>query len=155
MWTIESYVGIGPLRLGASRDEVERLLGPARKAGATFLGGLRERRSPSDPICTFTEGRLVEVEVSPSVPGVTIATIDVFGENPQIVLSKLHDLNGGALAGMGSVLFKTLGVNTSGFIDLKTLHWRSDPDERSLTVFAQGQFDFLLPDLSPWTIPSL
>ena len=155
MWTIEPYHGAGSLRFGSSQKEAERRLGPPASVKANFLGGLTERRGETDPILTFAEGQLSEIEFLPSIPGVRIGGIDIFGEDPFIVLSRLYTLAGSAYAGVGSVLFLPLGVNTTGFIDLKTLRWRSDPDERSLTVFRKGQFDFLLEDMSPWVIPSL
>lgn len=151
-WTIHPYEGMGPLRFGMSRTEVAAILGSAVSAKTTFTGSLTERRGEADPICTYVSDRLAEIEVGPATSGLRIGETDVFGDDPFQVLLALYKTNGGALAGLGSVLFLGLGINTTGFIDLKTLRYRAEPDERSLTLFQKGQFDSLLDDYAPWTI---
>jgi hypothetical protein len=151
-WTIVPLKGLGALQFDMSRRAVEGILGQPQKQKKSFTGSVREMRGVVFPILTYEEDRLVEIELRPEVPGVMFGTMDIFRSDPFQVLQELHLANNGALAGLGAVLFLNLGINTTGFVDLKTLRFRDTPDERSVTVSRKGQFDSLLENFSPWKI---
>jgi hypothetical protein len=146
-WTVLPKQGLDPMQFGMTRYACEDLLGPGRGM-KTFTGSWREIRGPRMPILTFVGDLLVEIEVLPQVQNVRFEGMDVFATDPTVVLREFYRSNKGALAGVGSVLFLELGINTTGFIDLKTLRFRNNPDERSITVFKSGQFDGLLENYS-------
>ena len=106
------------------------------------------------PVLTYSGGELVEICLHPGIAAVSIAGIDVFCDDPRRVLARLHALDGGAMAGVGAVLFPGLCLNTTGFVDLKDPERRPELGERSLTVFVPGRCDFVLPEMSAWQPPA-
>ena len=151
-WTVHPGQGLGPLQFGMSRNACADMPGPGRGM-KTFTGSWREVREASLPILTFADDQLVEIEVLPEIQDVRFAGIDIFASDPVAVLREFYRANKGASAGTGSILFLGLGINTTAFIDLKTVRFQSDPDERSITLFKRGQFDGLLSDYSDFRMP--
>lgn len=160
-WTIYPNVGLGPLRFGMSPEQARTAapwLGVPHHVDQEFDGSVREARGVELPSIGYAGGRLIDVDCSAHVAGVTFEGVDVFATEPAHVLRRLYALNGGALAGLGSVLFLKLGINTGGFFDLDTGRFATlDPETKSyrtLAVFAPGMFDELATEMTPITFPA-
>jgi len=157
-WTIYRGIGIGPLRLGMSPAEVAAVLGEPENSNREFDGSVREHRTAA-PILGYVDGRLTDIDAGADLRGVRFEELDVFAASPETVVRRLFDRNGGkALAGLGSVLFLSLGINTGGFYDADAGRFIApDEDEgrdRGLAVFAAGSFDAMLDEMRPVSLPA-
>lgn len=160
-WTIHPNLGLGPLRFGMTPEQVLAAapgLGAPQQVDREWDGSVREARGVALPSIGYAEGRVLDIDCSAHVAGVTFEGMDVFAVEPARLLRRLFELNGGALAGLGSVLFLKLGINTGGFFDAEAGRFAMpDPTARSyrtLAVFAPGAFDDLAGEMAPITFPA-
>jgi hypothetical protein len=137
--------------------KAERALGPPLHSDLQFDESIRESRAITLPRLSYGAGGLDTIEGDHETIGVRFEELDVFVDDPEVVVRRLYDRNGGALAGGGDLLFLKLGINTGGFLDLATGRFKrhdDDQDEyRTLAVFAPGMFDALLEDMRPIALP--
>lgn len=158
-WTIEPLAGLGPLRFGATRQDVARIpgLGAVTALDPSFDGSVNEFRGMDEPSCNYRDDRLVGVDTSWRVKTVLFDGLDVYSAAPRDVLKALERANGGSLIGLGMVLFTNIGVNTSGFFDESSRRYlapsRPRQDDRGLGLFVKGAFDALLGEFSAIELP--
>lgn len=148
-WMIEPLKGLGALRFGMTRDEVAALgLGPVTALDKAFDGSMHEFRTMNVPVCAYRDDKLIALDTSWRVTGVTFRQNNVWATEPAIMLKILEAANGGAFEGLGSVIFPSIGVNTSGFFDPVRQTYRTlaatDRDSRGLGLFQFGEFDALM-----------
>ncbi len=154
-WTIHPLVGLGPLRFGMSVADVAGIMrGHAVSAlDDVFDGSKNEFRTMDLPVCNYVAGKLHALDTSHRVAGVTFEGADVYALDPKELLVRLETAAGGAKAGLGMVLFETIGVNTTGFYDAYDDRFWSGPagsgDPRGLGLFEKGAFDHLLGEFLP------
>ena len=127
-WNIVPGAGIGPIRFGASLDDVARVLGTAapavtKDASATFLdGGL---------VVKLADDQVAEIVVTPrAAREIAFGGRSFFDDEPDLVLFALETANGGAIEAKGDVVFAQLGIRTAG---LKT----GDPADRAVTLLPE------------------
>jgi hypothetical protein len=159
--TIHPREGMGALRFGMSPQEVVRAepaLGPPHRSKPRHDGSLREFRGLGAPSLGFVNDRLNDIECPADTPGVRFEDLQVFEADPRAVLHRLSERNGGALIGLGSVLFVNLGINTGGFYNTDNKRFFNPAfdleDNRTIDVFAPGAFDDLLDEFEPFSLPS-
>lgn len=159
-WTIVPNQGVGRLRFGMTPAEALAAMpeiGEPERTLTEFDGTLIEDRGTTLPKLAFADGRLRDVDFNGPVEGVRFEDLDIFAAPSEIVMQRLFARNGGALAGLGSVLFLTLGINTGAFFELETYTFSPEPAApgvyRTLAVFAPGAFDDLLGDFKPLRLP--
>lgn len=157
--TIHPHQGVGPLRFGMAPEDAVRAmpaLGQPHRTKTRFDGSIREFRNLADPSLAYVDGKLRDIECTARVPRVFFEDLEVFAVDPKRLVERLYLRNGGALFGLGSLLFVNLGLNTTGFyIADKKAFFAFRPDEedtRSVDAFAPGAFDALIPEFEPITL---
>ncbi|MBK8456232.1 MAG: hypothetical protein IPL47_03260 [Phyllobacteriaceae bacterium] len=106
-----------------SRDDVARLesdLGAVyaefTEAGADGKPIIQQARDMEAPVLFFKEGGLSGIQLDHhSRFDVRFGDVSVFGGHSRDILAALENANGGALFGLGAVLFAGLAVSTNGF----------------------------------------
>lgn len=144
---LQSYQGAGPLRLGATRPEVEALMGPpdrvSRRGGGLRLawrGEVSVKLSASAP---GEEPEVVEIGFTRHCPGVQWQGDDIFLGSPTIWSHRLIAQDGSALLGFGMVLLLRLGLTLTGFHD-------GPEEDRAITLFRFGLWDDSLDGMLPY-----
>lgn len=155
-WQIEPFVGLGPLEFGMTRSDVAKLnnvIGDVTAADRAFDGSLNEFRTMDVPVCNYVEDRLSTIDTNWRVNDVFYKEMNVYKTEPEVILKFLENENGGALIGLGFVLFGRIGVNAAGFYDAETDKfydiYSTVQDHRGLAVFRRGAFDELLNEFHP------
>ncbi len=150
MWNIQPLVGLGRLKFGLKQSDVAQLdnLGPVTATHPVIDGSVNEFRTIDVPVCNYTDGILTAIDTNWRVPEVTFEGIDVYKTEPLVILQLLEKKNGGALAGLGSILFLNLGINVGGFYDEETgkvadLNIEAS-DNRGVGLFTKSAFDKFL-----------
>lgn len=161
-WQIEPLVGLGPLKLGMSRRQIGAILDPMHPVenfDDAYGGGKREFRGLEMPVVSYVGSEAAGFvatgfDTDWRVKAVALDTFDVYDHPSRDVLQFLeHKNGGGALAGLGFVLFPKLGINTNGFYDEKAQSFfdvrGGDQDERGLAVLRQGDADIMRAEFRP------
>lgn len=149
-WNIEPLIGLGPLKLGMSSVDVGKILDamyPLERKFVQFDGSIRETRGIGLPYCTYEGDKLQEIEATHSVADVSFQRMDIFGSKSIEFLQVLEKANGGALYGVGTVLFYNLSISTSGFYDPKRGYYENfydGQDERSISLTTEQAFKPLM-----------
>lgn len=156
-WIAEPLVGLKPLRFGMTPDQVRALgvLGPVSARHPAFDGTVNEFRTMSEPVCGFRDDRLTAVDTSWRVGEVRFEDISVYEVQPALLLQSLERANGGALLGLGSVLFDRLGINVSGFYLVEEERFfepgKDLDDQRGLALAEAGAYDSVIDEYAPIT----
>lgn len=160
-WTIHPLVGVGPLRFGMSRDEVASAapeLGPVERALPTWDGtGLNEHRALHEPTCGYGDKGLDSIGFDWRARDLLFDGTDLFATEPAIVVRQLHVANGdAALIGLGSLLFRQLGVAIGGFYSEELGRYLSpkagDEEYRTVALEPFGASDPLLESYKPFRL---
>lgn len=165
IWEIKPLIGVGPVLLGMTRNEVAKLEPVLGEIYAydeinlpTGKTRYKESRDLEAPIITFEDNRVVEINIDwRSRSDIVFNNISVFGDHARNVLSALEAASGGALFGLGLVLFDNLSINTSGFyVAAKTgsggRYWDDIGDksiDRTISVCVKDNFKSFLEEYSP------
>ena len=132
-------------------------LGPIRREFSNPDGTAEEYRLLSDPICIFKDNALASVEIGRRAKDVQFGKIAIFAEPPRVVLKALESANGGAAHFVGSIMFHTLGINTGSFFFPHSFSYfdpaSGEQDDRSINVFAKGEFDSMIGKFMPLELP--
>lgn len=117
------FLCIGPLRFGMSPAEVETLLEPSRSRTRSAPDDLRESRGQGargyDVILGYDPERLTDATFPSRPNGVTVFGLDVFTTDPNRLVARLKQENGGAYAVVQDTLFafERLGIVLSDWDD--------------------------------------
>jgi hypothetical protein len=139
---IRPYQGAGPINLGMTAREVERVLGSAVKSARSRSGTLEEYRK-GVKVSYSSEGRVNNIDIIPPARAL-YKGIDLLAvEDP---VSQLVPDDPEPLAELGIVLFLGLGLalNAPG----------SDPSEKGISVFQKGSWDAQKMRLRPLRPPA-
>ena len=124
-WTLSPLVGVGPLRLGMSRSDVDRLsdlLGPidepvsqeTRADGRTMIVEYRDKSSPE---CVFDEDALCEIIMSEFVRfDIRLDGVSMFTVAPQQAVAAMARTCGPAYWSIGRLFFPESAIQVTGFI---------------------------------------
>lgn len=142
---INPYIGVGKLRFGMTKDEVETILGAPEESDVHPLGEVSEDRFGSSVLTLYskTDDTLVQVGFSRWTQGVAYKTTDIFHGDPRKVLEFLIQEDGQPFVSMGIIVLLNLGITLTGFHDKAS-------EERAVTVFAKGRWDSEVEDLKPF-----
>ncbi|AVR94355.1 hypothetical protein [Pseudoduganella armeniaca] len=136
-YLIESYVGVGPIKLGMKRDDVHALIGPPKSSStADPAEDVVDYWHANSLQLTFSEDvrELVEISLYPGLDGVEFRGIKLFEERGVDVLKQLRDLDSKPRVITGVSIFLQLGLAVAGFE-------HDEDDDKSVTVFAHGLWD--------------
>ena len=151
-WEITPHVGAGPLKFGMSRKDIaafEYLMGALEAADAGPDNSIVEYRDLGWPVCTFIADKLVNLEFDWRCEYLLFDGQPKFSSNSRVVLKSLETKNGGALIGLGYVLFDKLSISTGGFFTQENVtgdeyYWEDRPDEdikRGISIGISGAYD--------------
>jgi hypothetical protein len=148
-WIIEPYVRFGHLRFGATQAEVASLIGPADTIDRDSESSLvTEYRCDNGLQAVFhlDSGVLVMVSAYSNVCGIRIAGEALDWTDTRGLYRKLVAADARARQTVGITVFFSLGVALAGFLD-------RDVGGKSITAFAQGQWDERDPALKSIELP--
>ncbi|ALU90981.1 hypothetical protein [Herbaspirillum rubrisubalbicans] len=134
---ITSYVGVGPLKFGMTREEVHQILGaPSSTKKSRFFNESREYWSDNGLQLTFTDtgDGLVEIGLSPNLPNVQLNGLKLFEVPGRYAFKVLHDWDDAPLARTGTSIFLKLGLAVHGFLE-------DYDDDKAVAAFAKGRWD--------------
>ncbi|MCP1571851.1 hypothetical protein [Herbaspirillum rubrisubalbicans] len=134
---IMSYVGVGPLKFGMTRDEVHQILGaPLSVKKSRFFEESREYWSAKRLQLTFSDtgDGLLEIGLSPNLSNVQLNGLKLFEVPGAYAFKVLHDWDDAPIIIAGATIFLKLGLAAGGFLD-------DDDSDKSVTVFAKGRWD--------------
>lgn len=143
-WTISPGEGLGPLRLGMTRPEVEALphMGKPQHLYRGAGGRQMEYRGLGVPICEYADGTLQRIVASRHVEGVRFDGLDVFGTEPQGLVRAMEALLGKVTLCQEQLCFPEAGVILGGFYEPHDRRFFQPEieyhDERSVTLYAPG-----------------
>jgi len=132
-----SYVGVGPLRFGMTRDEVHQLIGnplSIDKSGGSEE--LTEYWSNNGLQLTYSEmdETLLEISLYPNLQNVQLNGLNLFEVPGTHAFKLLHDWDNAPLTIFGVSIFLKLGLAVNGFL-------HDDDGAKSVTAFAKGRWD--------------
>jgi hypothetical protein len=134
---IMSYVGVGPLKFGMTRQEVHQILGePLSVDKSWYSEELTEYWSENGLQLTYseTDERLLEISLYPNLPNVQLNGLKLFEVPGRYAFKVLHDWDNAPLSRTGTSVFLKLGLAAGGFL-------YDDDDTKSVTAFAKGRWD--------------
>jgi hypothetical protein len=123
VWDLKPLVGVGPLRFGMTRGDVEaiaRTLGPIyaefTENGPDGSPILQQARDMEAPVLFFRAERLTGIQLDRYTKfDIVFSGTSIFGGASRDALIALENANEGALWGLGAVLFPKLSISTNGF----------------------------------------
>lgn len=136
---ITSYVGVGPLKFGMTKGEVHKILGePLSVEKSLFSEETKEFWSENGLQLTFSETgeSLLEISLSPNLPDVQLNGLKLFEVPGAHAFKVLHEWDNAPLSIAGANIFLKLGLAAGGFLE-------EDDNDKSVTVFAKGRWDWL------------
>lgn len=134
---ITSYVGVGPLKFGMTRDEVHQILGkPQFSKKSRFFEESREFWNDNGLQLTFSEtgDGLLEIGLCSNLANVQFNGIKLFEVPGADVFKALHDWDDAPLARTGTSVFLKLGLAVHGFLD-------DDDSDKAVAAFIKGRWD--------------
>lgn len=134
---VMSYVGVGPLRFGMTRDEVHQLIGnplSIDKSGGSEE--LTEYWSNNGLQLTYSEmdETLLEISLYPNLQNVQLNGLNLFEVPGTHAFKLLHDWDNAPLRIFSVSIFLKLGLAVNGFL-------HDDDGAKSVTAFAKGRWN--------------
>jgi hypothetical protein len=142
-FVVDPYVGVGPLRLGMSRGEVQNVLGlPDRSKNSRFNAKIIDQWTTEDITVVFSDnsGTAVEIGFGSEQAQAEVRGIKIFGNDGPSVYRDLCVADGAPRTDVGFTVLFSLGLTLDGFLT-------TDQDDRAVTVFAKGTWDERDPNL--------
>ena len=138
--------GVGPVRLGMSRQELDAALGAPDRVFRQAYDGVEwdELYYPNWLNVAATAGKVSRIGVSRQARGVTFEGVDVFAADPFEVLAQVERAAGGAHDAGGCILFLPFGLSMTGFHD-------GYLDEKSLAIEQPDGWRAIEAELKPIT----
>jgi hypothetical protein len=146
---IKSFVGVGQLKFGTSRNQIHTELGqPIRSKKDRFTSEITDFWIESGLQLAFASdvGPLQEISLYTNLTGVQFAGIQLFVEPATAVMRQLCQLDGDPRTIAGVVVFLKLGIAATGFFN-------EDTDDMSVTAFKAGLWNENNPKLLPFQMP--
>lgn len=155
-WTIEPYVGAGPLKFGMSPAQVAEILGPPEstsEVSASFAAAgqddladkfkdrTAEVRVGADrktilPKLEYVAGKLVSIDVGPATKELELNGTKLFKLKPRERIEHLIESSDAVFQSFNGYIFLDYGLNMASAENA-----RSNP---TICVFAKGEFDSLI-----------
>jgi hypothetical protein len=142
---IYPYAGVGKLRFGMNRKQVEDVLGLPDKAKRTmFRNETQEfrRESGLQTVYSASDEPLVEITFYGN-QSVSFEDLDVFQNPGKDAIKRLAETDGKPFETVGIVVFIKLGIAMTGFLQ------DDEPGQKSISVFAKGRWNSEIEDLKP------
>ncbi|RIK70311.1 hypothetical protein DCC62_22850 [candidate division KSB1 bacterium] len=142
---IKTYIGVGNVRFGMKPEEVAKVFGTPDKTTKNFLKEKIEYRNKSGLVATYslTDGSLIELGFRPIILSLRFKGIRIFEDPYDEVFKKLLHEDSNPYQSLGIVVLLNLGIALTGFL-------QEDEDDRSVTIFSKGRWDFLKEELEPF-----
>lgn len=143
-WSIEPGLGLGPLRLGMTREDVETLpvMGRPQHVYRGSGGRQMEYRGLALPICEYADGALVRIVSGRHMTGVRFDGIEVFADTPQGVVRAMEAQLGAVTLCQEQLCFHRAGLMLGGFYEPHDRRFFQPEieyhDERSVTLYLPG-----------------
>ncbi len=144
-WNIDPYQSVGPLAFGMTQDEVASQLGAPRfKDYDRLLRNTTWYWEDNGVQAVFAgrEGGLVMVSLYSNIDGVSILGEPLDWNASDRMFERLRNADNRARSMAGVSVFFRFGVSVAGF-------GSPSNGEKSITAFAEGQWDEHDPDLKP------
>jgi hypothetical protein len=163
-WEVIPLIGLGPLRLGMSRNEIDAFSGVL---GAVYAYDEKplpngkvvynEYRDLESPFVTYMNGRVVDISIDHhSRFDIRYHAISVFKDRAQNLLQAFEKEDGRALWGLGGVVFPRLSLGVKGFVielgrNGRPVFWEDTEEQppRILTIAMAGAYDEFLSHYHP------
>lgn len=141
---IKPHIGVDDIRFGMTQNEINKLLGPPDAVIINDLHELEEFRENMTAIYSnSTEPKLVEMGFNRRCSKLSLNNIKLFEPPYKQRLSELYEIDGCAFIDVGTVVFKNIGISTSGFLD-------NVIDDIALTIFETGRWDDIIIEMNPF-----
>jgi hypothetical protein len=117
-WEIKPFVGLEPILFGMTEQHVGArapLLGPVAARDVDADGTVTEHRAIHEPSVSYRNGEVCYIATGWQVKDVMWQGMNVYRDSPEAVLRALEAANGGAELGLGTALFRNLGIGAVGF----------------------------------------
>lgn len=133
--------GAGVINFGMKKDEVNNLLGVSDDYIIDNNHRLIEFRSDMNISYTVDpDGRVFHIGFSKGMNFVTFDSVNIFHDNPDVVIKKLIEYDNCPYLSLGMVFFMKLGITLTGFHD-------DDSDQKSLVVFNHSEYEQYIDDM--------
>ena len=141
-WSIVPHQGVGPLRFGMTRADVELLLGPVEFSDGGEPDGrdfrVFEAGTPTHrPVVGYRDGRLTEIELFSFQTSARVGDVHVFQHPLTVTVAKLKAMSTHWFEGRTGHVFIDLGLSVG------VESW--DVSE-TITAFSRGVFDGVVRD---------
>jgi len=143
-WSIAPGLGLGPLRLGMTREDIEALpvMGRPQHLYRGSGGRQMEYRGLALPICEYSDGALVRIVSSRHVPGVRFDGMEVFATDPLSLVRAMESQLGAVTLCQEQLCFPTAGLILGGFYEPHDRRFFQPEieyhDERSVSLYRPG-----------------
>src|SRR5258708_4872101 len=133
MLQIVPYQSVGPIRFGASSDEVTKVLGAPDRIDKNHRGEPDYQYAGFSVRLSAKDLTVVEVGLTPEVD-VRLGDVGIF-TSPS-AFEELIAQDGAPFEYVGFIILLNLGITLTGFHD-------NDPVQKAVTAFAKGRWDDL------------
>lgn len=141
---IQPYVGTDIVTFGMTPTEVTQALGAAETQSTNHQGKFVEFRSYMN-VAYSTEKRVDHIGFGRQMQEVHLGKINIFSDDPKVVLSELIGLDSEVFSYLGFLFFFKLGFSLTGFHD-------SDENQKALALFTQGHWDSRKLKMKPFVL---
>ncbi len=146
---IQPYVGVGLLKFGMKREEVEKILGQSDDSEENISSNeIEEFREENSLQLTYSGPNRELIEISlyayANIPNVKFGDIDIFKIDGEEAMKYLIEADGNPLEIVGIVILLNLGISLGGFMH------DDEPGEKNITAFAKGRMNKYLDRLKPY-----
>ncbi|EHM40259.1 hypothetical protein [Hafnia alvei] len=143
IFEIHPKKGAGVIKFGMRRDKVNNLLGVNDDY---MIDNNRLVEFRSDMNISYTadpDGKVFHIGFSKGMNLVMFDSVNIFHDNPDIVINKLIEHDDCPYLSLGMVFFMKLGITLTGFHD-------DDSEQKSLAVFNHSEYEQYIDDMEPF-----
>ena len=148
IWIIAPTEGVLPVRFGDTLETVASItqLGEIEKSMPSEPDTITEFRALNEPTISYRDDQVFYIAVGHRTPNVKFGKVDVFGQEPRLVLQAFEAVNGSpGFVQLGQVVFEALNVTLEGFYLPKEDAFYDpaslEQDDRLIILNAPGTLD--------------
>jgi hypothetical protein len=162
-WTVDPYIGVGPIRFGMTPKEVEAILGPVVETkdhskfkglqpflmehNKGFVTEFREVVAKSEPIIPYKFGEVVLIDFYKDCKSLKFREINLFKESKRKIIDKLSSISENIFLTFEGFIFLDFGImlssaenfNSNPNIGMTKLGY-NDPQIENLMANNLGKF---------------